>query len=233
MSAPLVEASIEKIRDLIVSGKLAPGERLPPENDLAGLLGSSRSTVREAVRALVMARVLDVRRGDGTYVTSLRPELLLQGFGFAVDLMSDENFLEIVELRRVLEPPAAGIAAMRINSEQVAALNQALDDMRAAVGDENALAVCDERFHHIVADATGNQSLATLLKGLLGRTVRARIWRGLSEPGVSSVTVAQHEQIADAIGRRDGALAEAAALIHVATTESWLRKVVGQEAVAT
>ena len=77
MAAPLTEGAIAKMREMIASGELAPGARLPPEADLASLLGASRNTVREAVRALVTARVLDVRRGDGTYVTSLRPELLL------------------------------------------------------------------------------------------------------------------------------------------------------------
>ena len=79
MAAPLTEAAIEQVRHLITSGQLVPGQRLPPEAELAESLGTSRSTVREAVRALVTARVLDVRRGDGTFVTSLRPELLLAG----------------------------------------------------------------------------------------------------------------------------------------------------------
>ena len=71
--------------EMISSGALVPGAKLPPEADLAEQLGASRSTLREDVRALVTARVLDVRRGDGTYVTSLRPELLLEGIAFAAD----------------------------------------------------------------------------------------------------------------------------------------------------
>jgi len=87
MAAPLTEAAIERVRHLIAAGELVPGQRLPPEAELAESLGTSRSTVREAVRALVTARVLDVRRGDGTFVTSLRPELLLAGIGAAADLL--------------------------------------------------------------------------------------------------------------------------------------------------
>lgn len=87
MSAPLTEAAIAQMREMIASGQLALGARLPPEAELAAQLGASRNTAREAVRALVTARVLDVRRGDGTYVTSLRPELLLEGLGAAVELL--------------------------------------------------------------------------------------------------------------------------------------------------
>ena len=68
MGAPLTEAAIQQVRDLIAVGQLAPGAKLPPEAELAEMLGTSRGTVREAVRALVTTRVLDVRRGDGTYV---------------------------------------------------------------------------------------------------------------------------------------------------------------------
>lgn len=95
MAAPVTEAAIAKIRELIIAGELRPESRLPPEAELADRLGVSRGSAREAVRALVTARVLDVRRGDGTYVTSLRPQLLLEGIGFAVDMMRDDSALEL------------------------------------------------------------------------------------------------------------------------------------------
>lgn len=94
MAAPLTEAAIEQVRQLIATGQLKPGQRLPPEAELAELLGTGKSTVREAVRALATARVLDVKRGDGTFVTSLRPELLLAGIGAAADLMQDRFTLD-------------------------------------------------------------------------------------------------------------------------------------------
>ena len=83
MSAPLTEAAIQKMRAMIAGGEFQPGARLPPEAELAAVLGASRNTAREAVRALTTAHVLDVRRGDGTFVTSLRPELLLEGISAA------------------------------------------------------------------------------------------------------------------------------------------------------
>ena len=125
MAAPLTEAAIEQVRELITTGELVPGQRLPPEAELAEALGTGRSTVREAVRALVTARVLDVRRGDGTFVTSLRPELLLAGIGAAADLLQHGFTLELVQVRRILEPAATAMAAARITDEPLAELERA------------------------------------------------------------------------------------------------------------
>src|SRR6476469_10933794 len=122
----MTEAAIERIRELIGTGGLPPGARLPAEAELAGQLGASRNTVREAVRALVTARVLDVRRGDGTYVTSLRPELLLEGVAAAVELMQEGFSLELIAVRRILEPPATALAAARISDETLRELEACL-----------------------------------------------------------------------------------------------------------
>ena len=126
MAAPLTEAAIQRVRELIVAGELVPGQRLPPEAELADSLGTSRNTVREAVRALVTARVLDVRRGDGTYVTSLRPELLLAGIGAAADLLENGFTLELVQVRRILEPAATAMAATRITDADAARAGRVL-----------------------------------------------------------------------------------------------------------
>ena len=82
----LTDEAIERIKEMIVSGELRPGDRLPKEADLATRLGLSRNSLREAVRALSLVRVLDVRQGDGTYVTSLRPELLLDALDEEADI---------------------------------------------------------------------------------------------------------------------------------------------------
>src|SRR4029079_2800671 len=109
MAAPLTEAAIEQMRRLIADGTLLPGQKLPPEAELAESLGTSRSTVREAGRDLVTARVLDVRRGDATYVTSLRPELLLAGIGAAADLLQHGFTLALVQGRRVTDTRRAAV----------------------------------------------------------------------------------------------------------------------------
>ena len=225
MAAPLIDQGIEHIRELIVTGALTPGSRLPPENELATMLGCSRNTTREAVRSLVMARVLDVRRGDGTYVTSLEPRLLLEGIRFAVDLISDESLLELWELRRLLEPAAVAKAAKRIEEADLARLEKLLDEMRAAP-DVDRLVDHDAEFHDLVALAAGNDTLASLLGGLSSRITRARVWHGLSEEGENAHTILQHAEILYALRAHDPERAHAAALVHVANSEAWLRGIV-------
>lgn len=228
MAAPMTERAIARIRQLIIDGQLGPGGRLPPEHELAALVGSSRNTTREAVRALVTARVLDVRRGDGTFVTSLRPELLLDSIGMAVDLMQDESYLELIEVRRVLEPAATELAAQRIDPEGLAALRNRLELMRQAAEDRDQFIRHDVAFHDIVSTAAGNATMRTLLAGISTRTLRARVRRLASEDVVTR-TLQEHTAILDAIAARDPALARAAATMHVATTEASLRRMLAHD----
>src|SRR3954465_10552783 len=210
---------------MIQRGELPPGSRLPPEPQLAAQMGLSRSGVREAVKALESARVLDVRRGDGTYVTSLAPRLLLEGLGLAVELLRDDTLLEVMEVRRMLEPVATSVAALRMSEDDLDELGRILEDMRAAKDDAERLIGYDADFHRTVTAATGNETLTSLLDGLSGQTLRARVWRGLIEGNSAHVTLSEHEAIYQALRARDPLLAQASALMHVNTSESWLRTV--------
>lgn len=213
--------AIERLRSLIASGDLPPGSRLPREPDLAAQLGLSRTSMREAVTALAHAQVLDVRRGDGTYVTSLEPSLLLEGIGLAVELVRDDTLPEVFEVRRLLEPPATALAAERITDEGLAELRGHLDAMRAADTAEELL-THDVNFHDCVMAATGNRSLASVIGGLSAPTVRARVWRVTMEEGAKTEILAQHESIYRALESHDAPLAHAAATVHVRESEQGL-----------
>src|SRR4030088_1569421 len=113
----VTEGAIDRIRERIVSGAWGPGDRLPKESELAAELGVSRNSLREAVRALSQLRVLEVRQGDGTYVSSLEPGLLLESTGFISHLLLGETEIELYEVRRILEAAAASLAAGRIDEE--------------------------------------------------------------------------------------------------------------------
>src|SRR3954453_2072723 len=215
---------------MIQSGELPPGARLPTEPQLSIQMGISRSGVREAVKVLEAARVLDVRRGDGTYVTSLAPRLLLEGVGLAVELLRDDTLLEVMEVRRLLEPAATGTAALRMSDADLDELSTILDDMRAAADDQEKLIQFDTAFHHTVIAATGNETLTSLLDGLSSRTVRARVWRGLLEGNSAHKTIDEHQAIYLALRSRDQLLAQASALLHVNTSEAWLRAVLAAPA---
>ncbi len=222
MPAPLTEAAIERIRRLIISGELQPGQRLPAEAELSTQVGVSRGSLREAVRALVSAGVLDVRRGDGTYVTSLTPERLLAGLGPAVEMMQDSSVLKLIESRRVIEPAVSALAAENATDQQIREMYRHLALMRESQSLEE-LVQHDTDFHHAVSLAADNVVLASILRGISSVTVRARVWRGMLQANARERTIAEHTAIADAIKGRQPRVAEAAALLHVSNIESWVR----------
>src|SRR5438093_6721063 len=115
----VTDEAIEKIKGMIVSGALRPGDRLPKESELAADLGVSRNSLREAVRALSLVRILDVRQGDGTYVSSLEPNSLLDAMSFLLEFHQDDSVLEILSVRRILEPEATALAAQRMTGAEV------------------------------------------------------------------------------------------------------------------
>jgi GntR family transcriptional repressor for pyruvate dehydrogenase complex len=221
----LTDKAIARIRELIQTGELPPGCKLPPEQQLAAELGLSRNLMREAVKSLAVARVLEIRRGDGTYVTSLQPGLLLEGLGGAVELLQGNagTLLDLMEVRRLFEPVATALAATRIRESDLTEVKRHLDAMREARDDVELLNQHDAAFHRAVIAATGNETLLTLLEGISGRTMRARIWRGLVDADAAGRTLAEHESIYTALVARDAPLAQAAALLHVSNTEGWLR----------
>lgn len=226
---PVTDEAIEKIKAMIVDGELRPGQRLPRETDLAERLGLSRNSLREAVRALSLIRVLDVRQGDGTYVTSLEPRLLLDALGFVVDFHHDGTVLDFLEVRRILEPAAAAMAAAAMPDEGVAALREVLDRLPPQASLDELIAN-DLEFHRLIASGSGNQVLCSLIEGLSGPTARARIWRGLTEEGAVRRTRDQHRAICEAIADRDPELARSWMTVHVAGVEQWLRGTLGGEA---
>ncbi|WP_394620088.1 FadR/GntR family transcriptional regulator [Lentzea sp. JNUCC 0626] len=224
----LADDAIARIRSLIIEGRLAPGDRLPHEHRLAEELGISRNSTREAVRALEQARVLEVRQGSGTYVTSLDPALLLQGVALAVDLMRDDTLLEVLEVRQMLEPVATARAVAVMDDDKLLAIRRALD----SVGPDSSvdeLVAADIRFHAAVAAATGNSTLRSILDGLGSRTVHLRIWHGVVSADATARTIAAHESIYEALAQRDPALAHASALVHLRDAASWLRTSLGDE----
>jgi DNA-binding FadR family transcriptional regulator len=220
----LTDEAIERIKEMIVSGELRPGDRLPKEADLAERLGLSRNSLREAVRALSLIRILDVRHGDGTYVTSLQPEVLLDTVGFILDFHRDDSVLHMLEVRRILEPAATAMAASRMTDSQLVALGALVDSISDAT-DLNQLIAGDLEFHRQIALGSGNPVLASLMESLSAPTLRARVWRGLTQEGAVSRTHEQHQALHQALLAREPELARSWATVHIAGVEDWLRRV--------
>lgn len=218
----VTDDAIGRIKGMITSGELRPGDRLPPEKELGERLGLSRSSLREAVKALEVIRVLDVRRGDGTYVTSLEPRLLLEALSFVVDLHTDRSVLEIFAVRRILEPAATGLAVSRLTERQLDDLAD-LIDVTDADGPIEDLVRHDLAFHQLIVEAAGNEYLSRLVETMQSGTLRARVWRGITQHGAADRTIAEHRGILTALRLRDAELAQALALTHIAGIEQWLR----------
>jgi DNA-binding FadR family transcriptional regulator len=218
----LTDEAIDKIKQMIISGRVRPGEKLPREADLAAELGLSRNSLREAVKALSLINVLDVRQGDGTYATSLAPSLLLEALSFIVDFHRDDTVLDFLEVRRILEPAATALAAIRMPDEDRIELGKVLDAADASMPMEEFVAA-DMEFHRQIAIGSRNSVLPSLVDSMSAPTTRARIWRGMTETGAQERTLGEHRAIYRAIMNRDADLARSCATIHIAGIESWLR----------
>lgn len=218
----VTDDAIDKLKTMIASGELKPGQRLPREADLAASLGLSRSSLREAVRALSLVRILDVRQGDGTYVSSLASDSLLEALSFIVEFHRDASVLEMLEVRRILEPAGCARAALHADDEQIRGLEEILSHANAD-SSVDELVQADLEFHRAIAAASGNGVLASLVESLSGPTQRARIWRGITQDGALARTLAEHRSIFEAIARRDPEMASTWATVHVAGVEEWLR----------
>ncbi|NBE51075.1 FadR/GntR family transcriptional regulator [Streptomyces boluensis] len=218
----VTDEAIEKIKGMIVSGALRPGDRLPKESELAADLGLSRNSLREAVRALALIRILDVRQGDGTYVTSLDPQLLLEALSFVVDFHRDDTVLEFLAVRRILEPAATALACAQLSEAELDALDAQLTALGAAPSVEELVA-SDLEFHRGIVRASGNSVICSLLDGLSGPTTRARVWRGLTQEDAVSRTLHEHRMILAALRDRDAEAARSWATVHIASVEQWLR----------
>ncbi|GAA3633692.1 FadR/GntR family transcriptional regulator [Microlunatus ginsengisoli] len=228
----VTDEAIGKIRDLIRSGGLRPGDRLPPEKELSSSLGLSRNSLREAVKALEMINVLDVRRGDGTYVTSLQPRTAMDAMSFVLELRADETILDLLEVRRILEAAAGAKAAARITPPDLVELRRLLDE----VGPESEveeLVANDVAFHRRIADIGGNEFLGDLLDVVAGRTSRVRVWRGITQSGAIERTLGEHALIVAALELADPALVSARLISHVSGVEDWVRGALADDRGAT
>ena len=212
---------VDGVKQMILDGRLQAGDRLPAEKELAATLGVSRGSLREGVHTLGTLGILESRHGDGTYVTTLDPALLLAPVAFVAELQDDASAFHAV--RRLLETEAAGLAALHIDDAALARLRAALDETARALVqvplDHDRLVDADLAFHEEVGRASGNPVLAALVEGLAGRTSRTRLWRGLSEEGAEDRAFVEHQAILAAVAARDPDRARLRMATHLLSLE--------------
>jgi DNA-binding FadR family transcriptional regulator len=219
----VTQRAIDEIKTRIAMGEFAPGQRLPTERDLAADLGLSRSSMREAIRALTVMGVLEARHGAGIYVTQLKPGDLLDTFGVVAEISWGDTLLHLVQVRKILEPAAAAAAAARIDEEGLIRLRAEMTAMERGTTAEEIVGH-DLEFHRIITEAAGNPVLAAILGGLNSRTFRARVWRGYREEGVFPRTFREHDEIYRSLIERDPDGARIATAVHIGAVEEWARR---------
>lgn len=230
LSAPIgrkavSELMVQRILDLIKNGQLKAGEKLPSERDLAGLLDVSRPTVREALRALSILGVLEIRHGGGVFVTSLDATELLNPLDFFVSLNA-KNMGQLFDARIHFEPMIAGLAASRLTDEQIAYMQELVDAQIAAPDDSETFHDTDVEFHKMLLDASGNIFLTRVGKMLqvLGDQARRAFQK---RENVRHRSIEDHKVIMAALHARDTAAAEAAMRQHMINVRNALKEVKG------
>jgi GntR family transcriptional regulator, transcriptional repressor for pyruvate dehydrogenase complex len=226
--AGLTDRAVDDIKQMIVAGRLRPGDRLPREQDLAEQLGLSRATLREAVSALSVMKVIDVRHGDGMFVTSLAPEVLLEPLSFVVALHRDDSILHFMQLRSFVEPECAALAALKIGDEDLDRLREIVDEADRLVAatpvDHELMMANDLAFHSLVNAASANPVASAILAATSEVTVGPRVQRSMTEKGAEMFTSADHRAIYEAIVARDPRRAQLCAAAHIERTEDWFRR---------
>jgi len=217
----------DRILSLIREQQLRPGDKLPPERELAVLMGVSRATVREALRSLAMMNVVELRHGSGTFITSLEPQLLVENFDLVFSL-TDNSFLQLIQAREVIEPGAVALAAQRITEDEIAQLEDVLARSWQCLKENPAIfPQLDVEFHGRVAEFSGNVLLTRIMQALTQMSIassqRTSVDEGSVSPPRIERAIEMHQGILDALKKRDPELARARMFEHLLSVEDTLR----------
>jgi GntR family transcriptional repressor for pyruvate dehydrogenase complex len=217
-----------RLLDLIRAESLRPGDKLPAERELAAAMHVSRPVLREALRALSIMNVVEIRQGAGTYITALEPQQLIShlDFVFSKDPVA---LAQVIETRRVVEVGNVRLAAERITPAQVAGLEALLAELRGAVADADRFSTLDIEFHDAVCDAAGNFLLAQFMRiiNTLGKVSRERTG---ATRGTRERALGDHEAIVIALRAADPDAAARAMAAHLDHVEDALRRAAGSAA---
>lgn len=202
-----------RLLDYLLSGEIRPGDRLPSERQLAADLEVGRSAVREAMTALALLGLVEVRQGNGTYLRQIESGLPIDTIEWGM-VLGLRRTRDLIEARRHLETIVAGLAASRRDDVAVGDLHRLLAEMEAANGDPARFVAADVAFHLCIAGASGNEVLARMLTSI-GQLLSDWIARVLNQPESFMVTLAEHRAVLAAIAAGDHLAAQAAMAAHL------------------
>lgn len=216
-----------RLLDLFTGGSVAPGTRLPPERQLAATLGVGRSAVREALAALEILGIVDVRPGSGTYLRGTASELLPQTLRWGL-LIGERNTAQLLELREGLEIYVARLAAARADAGVLTRLEKDLARMRSTTDDLAAFARADLDFHHTLAEAAGNATITDHVH-VVRSLLQVYADRAVHDPAQAEQATVEHEAVLEAVRVGDGDAAASAMAVHMATATARLLSDRGSE----
>ena len=208
---------VSRLLDLIQQRHLGPGDRLPAERELSATMGVSRSSLREALRALTVLGVTEMRHGTGTYVSSLEPDLLVRPLSFVLSL-SDGGFDQLFEARRVVEPAIAALAAERIDDATLDRLDALVTRADAVIESSEAFLVADVELHDVIREAAGNPILGRFMESIHALGLASRQTTG-TRRAVRDQSVEDHRAIVAALRAHDAAAAADAMREHLENVE--------------
>lgn len=192
---------ISRFRDLILQGVLTPGCKLPSERELVDVLGVSRPTLRQALKALQFLGIIRSRQGDGSYLEESTSEILKAPLDFAV-AMKGRGQHDLMETRLTIEVKVAALAADRRTVDDLEHLQTALDGMRRSAGVPDAWCAHDIEFHARVVDAAKNAVMASVFE-MLSHLLLASRMETVRQLTDYAGSLRSHEQILEAIRRKD------------------------------
>ncbi len=210
----LYEQIVQQVEESILKGQLKPGDQLPAERDLAQSFGVSRTAVREAVKTLREKGLVEAYSGRGTFVTNGTSHAIRQSLDLMIRVSQQEGVIHLAELRSVLEPEIAALAASRIEEQLLTTMRESVTAMDRSLHDPDAYIEADLDFHLALAEAVGNPLILSLLDSIVGllRDQRSRIF---SVDGGPERGQFHHKRILEATERRDPDAAREAMRAHL------------------
>jgi GntR family transcriptional repressor for pyruvate dehydrogenase complex len=222
----IYEHIVQQIQALIREGRWAPGDQIPPERELAERFRVSRTSVREALRALEIQGIIDSRQGGGTFVRTADPAALVPPLAAAI-LRGRQELAEVLEVRELLEPGIARRAAERATAEHLAELERLLERQRACIARGATFVDEDTAFHETLTRAADNAILLRL-HGVILEVLRESRQSYLYGPDRPQASLRGHEALLAAVRARDGDAAFRAALAHVAEVRDGILRALGE-----
>lgn len=213
-SSKVYEQITEQIEQLILSGKLRSGDRLPTERELAEQFQASRTAVREAMKTLAQKGLVDMRPGRGTIVIDGTSQAMRHSLGLMMRVGQAGSPENLVEVREILEPEIAALAAARAGKEDIAALQEAVGVMDASLNDADTYIAADNDFHRALAKATQNDLILAFVDSIVDLLSEQRK-HIFSVSGGSLRGQMHHKLLLAAIQRRDPEAARVAMRAHL------------------